>query len=212
MDAPIDPAPAQFTSEQLSVDQILRFFHYAHLPMQLQAISMPFCALAAAVVETLPRNAERSVALRKLLEAKDAAVRANVDGGSVPARTETFYDRLLKESRDLEEKLEKLDQFMNGEAFKDIHYEEQSLLIKQARVMREYARILGLRIGRLSNRSTDRMTTEDFDHRQSHFGREVDFDHALAAKQSDKLAEEISEGIRFTGGDQSEKPIPFSGD
>lgn len=30
------------------------------------------------IVTSLPRNAERTVALRKLLEAKDAAVRANV--------------------------------------------------------------------------------------------------------------------------------------
>ena len=32
--------------------------------------------LAGRIVETLPRNPERTVALRKLLEAKDAAVRA----------------------------------------------------------------------------------------------------------------------------------------
>lgn len=37
---------------------------------------MPFCELAYTIVGSLPRNAERSVALRKLLEAKDAAVRA----------------------------------------------------------------------------------------------------------------------------------------
>ena len=52
--------------------------HYTHLPMALQASSRPFCELAAHIVTTLPRNAERSVALRKLPEAKDAAVRANV--------------------------------------------------------------------------------------------------------------------------------------
>jgi len=44
----------------------------------LQAASRPFCELAAHIIGTLPRNAERTVALRKLLEAKDAAVRANV--------------------------------------------------------------------------------------------------------------------------------------
>lgn len=52
------------------------FFGYAHLPEHLQAVSRPFGELAAQVVETLPRNPERTVALRKLLEAKDAAVRA----------------------------------------------------------------------------------------------------------------------------------------
>ena len=32
--------------------------------------------MAATIIDTLPRNPERTVALRKLLEAKDAAVRA----------------------------------------------------------------------------------------------------------------------------------------
>jgi hypothetical protein len=74
----IHPAPEGFSDEQLAADPILRYFHYAHLPEKLQAASRPFCELAAHIVGTLPRNAERTVALRKLLEAKDAAVRANV--------------------------------------------------------------------------------------------------------------------------------------
>lgn len=73
-----DPAPAEFSTDQLSADPILRYFHYSHLPVVLQVASRPFCELARHIVETLPRNAERTVALRKLLEAKDAAVRANV--------------------------------------------------------------------------------------------------------------------------------------
>ena len=36
------------------------------------------CPLAAGIVRDLPRNPERTVALRKLMEAKDAAVRALV--------------------------------------------------------------------------------------------------------------------------------------
>lgn len=74
----IHPAPERFTEDQLNVDPILRYFHFAHLPPQLQLVSMKFCELAAFIVQSLPRNAERTVALRKLLEAKDAAVRANV--------------------------------------------------------------------------------------------------------------------------------------
>lgn len=74
----IHPAPAEFNAEQLAADPILRYFHYSHLPPFLQDASKPFCEIARHVVETLPRNAERTVALRKLLEAKDAAVRANV--------------------------------------------------------------------------------------------------------------------------------------
>lgn len=57
-------------------DQILQFFEYAHLPAALQTVSHPFWTLAHSIVGTVPRNPERTVALRKLLEAKDAAVRA----------------------------------------------------------------------------------------------------------------------------------------
>lgn len=57
---------------------ILQFFAYEHLPLRLQEISAPFQTLAGFVVSNLPDNPEREVALRKLLEAKDAAVRAKL--------------------------------------------------------------------------------------------------------------------------------------
>ena len=56
----------------------MQFFTWAHLPAHLQAISKPFGELANTIVAQLPRNPERTVALRKLLEAKDAAVRASL--------------------------------------------------------------------------------------------------------------------------------------
>ena len=74
----IHPAPIEFTEEELDTDHILRYFHYAHLPPGLQQISAPFCGMAKMIIEILPHNPERTVALRKLLEAKDAAVRANI--------------------------------------------------------------------------------------------------------------------------------------
>lgn len=58
-------------------DEIMQFFGYAHLPPTMQAVSRPFGELAEALHSTLPRNQERAAALRKLLEAKDAAVRAS---------------------------------------------------------------------------------------------------------------------------------------
>lgn len=61
---------------KIAAEPILQFFKHAHLPVQLAAVSAPFYELALEVVENLPRNPERTVALRKLLEAKDAAVRA----------------------------------------------------------------------------------------------------------------------------------------
>lgn len=57
-------------------EHIEQFFSYEHLPPQLAAVSKPFAELAQTILATLPRNPERTVALRKLLEAKDAAVRA----------------------------------------------------------------------------------------------------------------------------------------
>lgn len=74
------------------MEPILQFFAYDHLPPHLAAVSKPFCDLAHAMVlgdnvpesgtctfgAPLPRNPERSVALRKLLESKDAAVRAAI--------------------------------------------------------------------------------------------------------------------------------------
>jgi hypothetical protein len=59
-----------------SVEPIMQFFAYGHLPPHLQEVSRPFGEMAHVIVGTLPRNPERTVALRKLLEAKDAAVRA----------------------------------------------------------------------------------------------------------------------------------------
>ncbi len=59
-------------------EHIVQFFAFAHLPEHLQEISRPFAELADRIVNTLPRNPERTVALRKLLEAKDAAVRARL--------------------------------------------------------------------------------------------------------------------------------------
>jgi hypothetical protein len=59
-------------------EQIAQFFEFAHLPAELAEVSRPFGELAQQIIATLPRNAERTVALRKLLEAKDAAVRAKL--------------------------------------------------------------------------------------------------------------------------------------
>lgn len=61
-------------------EHIMQFFTYAHLPQHLQDVSRPFADMAERIVTTLPRNPERTVALRKLLEAKDAAVRALLAG------------------------------------------------------------------------------------------------------------------------------------
>jgi hypothetical protein len=58
---------------------ILRYFQWMHLPEELQKVSKRFSETAYWLEETLPKGAEKSTALRKLLEAKDAAVRAALD-------------------------------------------------------------------------------------------------------------------------------------
>jgi hypothetical protein len=58
--------------------KLLRFFDYSHLPQNLQDVSTLFYDLAHQLEDNLPDGAEKTVALRKLLEAKDAAVRAKL--------------------------------------------------------------------------------------------------------------------------------------
>lgn len=58
------------------MNRLLQFFEYSHLPERLQEVSKPFGELAKHLDAVLPANAETTVALRKLLEAKDCAVRS----------------------------------------------------------------------------------------------------------------------------------------
>jgi len=60
-------------------DRLLQFFTYVHLPERLRDVSRPFCDLAHTLAATLPPGPERTVALRKLLESKDCAVRAALE-------------------------------------------------------------------------------------------------------------------------------------
>lgn len=68
MNEPIQSADAR--------DPMQQFFEYRHLPEKLQSVSVQFYLMAEHIIEHLPRNPERTAALRKLLEAKDCAVRA----------------------------------------------------------------------------------------------------------------------------------------
>jgi hypothetical protein len=74
----VQPDDAEKLTAAFAAEPIMQFFAYSHLPPMLQAVSRPFGEMACRIVTTLPRNPERTVALRKLLEAKDAAVRARL--------------------------------------------------------------------------------------------------------------------------------------
>jgi hypothetical protein len=58
--------------------QTLRYFEFNHLPEHLQTIAFQYAQLAQWTDQTLPDGPEKSAGLRKLLEAKDCAVRAGL--------------------------------------------------------------------------------------------------------------------------------------
>lgn len=58
---------------------ILKYFGFSHLPEPLREVSRKFHALAFELDSLLPDGPEKSTALRKILEGKDAAVRAALD-------------------------------------------------------------------------------------------------------------------------------------
>lgn len=184
----IHPAPLEFSAEALTTDPILHFFHYAHLPINLQSASAPFCGLALHIITTLPRNAERTVALRKLLEAKDAAVRANISNpkaGAVASANEgmpPFLTRLLAEHSELEDKLIKLRNFVGSPAFVELDEANRSLLIRQEEQMTDYRETLHTRI------------------------------EIARAQLSDERVAEIGEAVEVGGHDiDRDGPVSFSG-
>lgn len=73
MEPNTDPTPEEITAEPM-----LQLFKHMHLPQALRSISQPYGVLARQMVSMLPRNPERSAMLRKLREAKDCAVTANL--------------------------------------------------------------------------------------------------------------------------------------
>lgn len=80
------PEESVFTADQFNAvsdllktkndDHVVQFFAFEHLKPPLKDISFVFARQALFILENCPRNPERTVALRKLLESKDAAVRA----------------------------------------------------------------------------------------------------------------------------------------
>lgn len=69
--------PANYETEE----QMMKWFAYRHLPIKLQDVGKRFHSLAKELCDLLEPGTERTEALRKLLEAKDAAVRATVVPG-----------------------------------------------------------------------------------------------------------------------------------
>ena len=60
------------------LEPLFKHFSFNHLPDHLAVVSKIFHDAAVSLCESTESGPERTVALRKLLEAKDAAVRAKV--------------------------------------------------------------------------------------------------------------------------------------
>lgn len=64
---------------------LLQFFERGTVPLYHEDIARQFAAVADAIVDCAPLCPETTVALRKLLEARDATLRARVyDFGAAP--------------------------------------------------------------------------------------------------------------------------------
>ena len=62
-------------------ERMMKWFEYDHLPEHLKIVSKHFHDMACTIDVLVEPGPERTVAFRKLLEAKDAAVRAKVNPG-----------------------------------------------------------------------------------------------------------------------------------
>lgn len=69
---------------------ILRWFSYDHLPPRLREVSAQFTNLARWIDESLVQGPEKSTSLRRLLEAKDAAVRQAILDGEQTLQSESI--------------------------------------------------------------------------------------------------------------------------
>lgn len=71
---PADAKPAPEPGER-----IMKYFKFEHLKDPLRSVSEKFAELAHWIVANVPPGPERTVSLRKLMESKDAGVRARMD-------------------------------------------------------------------------------------------------------------------------------------
>lgn len=62
-----------------SKERLLAYFRFDHLRGGLREASQPFADQAILIVQRFPSSPERTVGLRKLLEAKDCIVRCALD-------------------------------------------------------------------------------------------------------------------------------------
>ena len=59
--------------------RMMRLFKFDHLPPRLQRVSMPFGLVAQWLTHSLPDTEQTRLAMQRLVEAKDCAVRGVLD-------------------------------------------------------------------------------------------------------------------------------------
>jgi hypothetical protein len=78
-DVPADPdRPDPWAGRHMSVQHFEHLFEYQHLPEHLRRVSAWLVSLARLILDEVSDGPELSACLRKLLEAKDCAVRQAV--------------------------------------------------------------------------------------------------------------------------------------
>ena len=74
-------SPGEGSQPVVPEERMMKWFAFEHLPEHLRVVSAKFYELACSMCALVDSGPERTVALRKLLEAKDAAVRAKLNPG-----------------------------------------------------------------------------------------------------------------------------------
>lgn len=66
-------------AERRTGERLLRYFKHEHLRQPLRQTAEQFAALAVYICNTTKAGPERTICLRKILEGKDAGVRAALE-------------------------------------------------------------------------------------------------------------------------------------
>lgn len=74
-----------------------------------------------------------------------------------------FQKRVIDEELDLNEKIEKLEEFMDGDIFQTLKSDEQERLDEQLLVMKQYAFILSERIAAFGSAEDDEIEIDEDD-------------------------------------------------
>lgn len=77
---PAMPSTVILPSDFGTGERMMKWLNYEHLAPELQGLVKHFNILGTIICDTIPAGPERTVALRKLVESKDCAVRAVIEG------------------------------------------------------------------------------------------------------------------------------------